>query len=43
VQPKLREQAKVGAVVRFVGCAEVNDEASDLMPLKVIPITADVQ
>jgi predicted lipoprotein len=43
VQPKLREQAKVGAVVRFVGCAEVNDEANDLMPLKVIPITADVQ
>jgi predicted lipoprotein len=43
VQPKLREQAKVGTVVRFVGCAEVNDEASDLKPLKVVPIVAEVQ
>ena len=38
VQPRLREQAKVGAVIRFVGCAEVNDEANDLKPLKVVPI-----
>ena len=43
VQPKLREQAKVGALVRFVGCAEVNDESSDLKPLKVVPIAAEVQ
>src|SRR6185295_14208662 len=42
VQPKLREQAKVGAVVRFVGCAEVNDEANDLKPLKVVTIAAEV-
>lgn len=26
VQPRLRDQAKVGAVIRFVGCAEVNYE-----------------
>ena len=38
VLPKLREQAKVGAIISFVGCAEVGDEAADLKPLKVIPI-----
>jgi predicted lipoprotein len=43
VLPKLREQAKVGATVRFVGCAEVNDESTDLKPLKVVPIEADVK
>ena len=43
VQPKLREQAKVGAMVRFAGCAEVNDEATDLKPLKTVPISATVE
>ena len=43
VQPKLREQAKVGAVVSFAGCAEVNDESADLKPLKVVPIRAEIQ
>ena len=43
VQPKLREQAKVGAVVRFVGCAEVNDESTDLKPLRVVPVLAEVE
>ncbi|HEX5223417.1 MAG TPA: DUF2291 family protein [Verrucomicrobiae bacterium] len=38
VQPKLREQARVGATIEFVGCAEVNDESADLQPLKVVPI-----
>ncbi len=38
VQTKLREQAKVGGKISFVGCAEVGDEATDLKPLKVIPI-----
>ena len=38
VLPKLREQTKVGAIISFVGCAEVGDEAADLKPLKVIPI-----
>lgn len=36
--PPLREQAKVGAKISFVGCAEVDDESTDLKPLKVIPI-----
>ena len=43
VQPKLREQAKVGATVKFTGCAEVNDEAADLKPLKVVPVRADFE
>ncbi len=41
VQPKLRELAKVGAMLRFVGCAEVNDESTDLKPLKVVPVLAE--
>ena len=43
VLPELRQQAKVGAVMHFVGCAEVDDESSDLKPLKVVPIAATVQ
>jgi predicted lipoprotein len=43
VLPKLREQAKVGANISFVGCAEVDDEATDLKPLKVIPIQTETQ
>ena len=43
VLPKLRESAKVGAKISFVGCAEVADEATDLKPLKLIPIQTEVQ
>ncbi|HEY1717542.1 MAG TPA: DUF2291 family protein [Verrucomicrobiae bacterium] len=43
VLPKLREQAKVGAKISFVGCAEVDDEPTDLKPLKVIPIQTEIQ
>lgn len=43
VQPKLREEAKVGSLVRFVGCVEVNDEPDDLKPLRVVPIKAEIQ
>ena len=43
VQPKLREAAKVGAVVKFTGCVEVNDESADLKPLKVVPVRAAVE
>jgi len=38
VLPKLRAEAKVGGKISFVGCAEVDDESTDLKPLKVIPI-----
>jgi len=43
VLPKLREQAKIGANISFVGCAEVDDESTDLKPLKVIPIQTEVR
>ena len=32
VLPKLREKAAVGVTIRFVGCAEITDEESDLHP-----------
>jgi predicted lipoprotein len=38
VLPPLRQSAKIGATIFFTGCAEVDDEATDLKPLKVIPI-----
>ena len=41
VLPKLHEQAKVGSKISFVGCAEVDDESTDLKPLKVIPIQTE--
>jgi len=40
VLPGLHERAKIGAQISFAGCAEVDDEANDLKPLKVIPIQA---
>jgi predicted lipoprotein len=43
VQPALREQAIVGGVIQFVGCAEVDDETMDLKPLKIVPLQAEVQ
>ena len=42
VLPNLHESVKVGATVAFTGCTEVDDESSDLKPLKVIPIEATV-
>jgi predicted lipoprotein len=41
VLPALREQAKVGATVRFVGCAEISDESSDLKPLHIVPVQVE--
>ena len=43
VLPKLKEQAKVGATISFVGCAEVDDEATDLKPLKVTPVETSTE
>ena len=43
VLPKLRETAKVGAIISFVGCAEVNDESTNLKPLKVIPVKTEAK
>ena len=43
VLQKLHEQAKAGVTIRFVGCAEVTDESTDLKPLKLIPIQASIE
>jgi len=43
VLPKLRNEAKVGERISFVGCAEVDDESTDLKPLNVIPIETELQ
>jgi predicted lipoprotein len=42
VLPVLRTVA-VGASIRFVGCAEIMDEETDLHPLRVVPFMAEVQ
>lgn len=43
VLPDLKREAKVGVTISFAGCAEVDDESTDLRPLKVVPIRAKVQ
>jgi len=43
VLPGLRQQAKIGAKISFAGCAEVDDESTDLKPLKVVPIQTNPQ
>lgn len=43
VQPQLRQQAKLGATIFFAGCAEVDDESTDLNPLKVVPVEIKAQ
>ena len=41
VLPALRKKARVGATVRFVGCAEIMDEETDLNPLRVVPFIVE--
>lgn len=41
--PQLREQAKVGATISFTGCAEIDDEDTDVKPLKVIPVAVKIE
>jgi predicted lipoprotein len=43
VEPALHEKMKTGMTVRFTGCAEVDDESTDLKPLKVVPVQVEVQ
>ena len=43
VLPPLRAKAAVGATVHFAGCAEISDETTDLHPLVLVPIVAEVQ
>jgi predicted lipoprotein len=40
VLPDVKREAKIGATISFAGCAEVEDESTDLKPLKVVPIQA---
>jgi len=41
VLPALRQKAAVGALVRFVGCAEIMDEDTDLHPLRIVPFIVE--
>jgi predicted lipoprotein len=38
VFPPLKESAKVGAAIEFVGCAEVTNVPRDFTPLKIVPL-----
>lgn len=41
VLPNLRHMASVGAQIRFVGCAEIMDEDTDLNPLRIVPFLVE--
>lgn len=41
VLPKIRENATIGAKIRFVGCVQISDEGSDLFPLRVVPFVGE--
>lgn len=41
VLPALRKHGAVGDHIRFVGCAEIMDEATDLYPLRIVPIVVE--
>ncbi len=43
VLPELRQKIFVGTNVAFVGCAEIQDEASDLQPIRLIPIQVQIR
>ena len=43
VLPVLRDHPSVGSTIHFVGCAEVDDETTDLNPLQVVPVQAEVE
>lgn len=42
VLPNLKDAATVGAMIRFVGCAQITDEDTDLDPLRVVPFIGEV-
>jgi predicted lipoprotein len=43
VLDSFRAKVKTGQKIRFTGCAEVDDESTDLHPLKVVPVQAEIQ
>ncbi|HZI32002.1 MAG TPA: DUF2291 family protein, partial [Candidatus Binatia bacterium] len=43
VIPSLQKQATIGSMIFFAGCAEVDDESTDLHPLNVVPIMTQAE
>ena len=43
VLPGLRQKATVGSTIRFVGCAQITEEETDLSPLRVVPFIGETQ
>jgi predicted lipoprotein len=43
VLPTLRIHAQIGSTINFAGCAEVDDESTDLNPLQVVPVEAQIE
>jgi predicted lipoprotein len=43
VLPAVRDRAEVGSRVRFAGVAEVAADATDALPLRLVPVLAEVQ
>jgi predicted lipoprotein len=41
--PATRQQAHPGGKIRFTGCAQVEDDGSELLPLKVVPIACRLE
>ncbi len=43
VLPPFRKEVKVGATVRFAGCAEIVNEDKDLHPMRIVPVALEAQ
>jgi predicted lipoprotein len=43
VLPPFLERVGAGSRVRFVGCAEIADEDTDLRPMRIIPVVLEVE
>ncbi len=42
VLPALRSNAVAGATVRFTGCAEIADDGTAVLPLRLIPLRVEI-
>jgi predicted lipoprotein len=43
VLPELQRIAALGQSVKFVGCVDVADEERDLRPLKLVPVSVQLE
>lgn len=43
VLPPFQKRVGAGSRVRFVGCAEIADEDTDLRPMRIIPVALEVE